>query len=58
MTQDPATLNQTSEATPIKGPTGLALAAIQVSVFSRQWSNQRIQNKILPHIIEAKAAVR
>lgn len=53
LTQDQLILNQTGIAAPIKGPNGVALAAIQCSVSTRLWSAERIQNEILPYIIEA-----
>lgn len=53
MTQDQLILNQTGIAAPIKGPNGVAHAAIQCSVSTRLWSTERIHNEVLPYIIEA-----
>lgn len=53
MTQDQSILNQTGIAAPIKGPNGRAMAAIQCSVFTRNCSEDRIRNEILPYIIDA-----
>lgn len=53
MTKNQSILNQTGIAAPIRGPNGKALAAIQCSVMSRLWSEERIEEEILPYLIEA-----
>lgn len=53
MTHDQAIFQQTGIAAPIKGPNGQALAAIQCSVSTHLWTFERIQQEILPHLIEA-----
>ncbi len=57
MTQNQSILNQTGIAAPIKGPNGQAFAAIQCSVSTRLWSNERIEQEILPYIIEAATGI-
>jgi len=57
MTQDQSMLNQTGIAAAIKGPDGRATAAIQCSVPTRLWSADRIEDEVLPHIIEAADSI-
>lgn len=57
MTQDQSILNQTGVAAPIKGPNGRAYAAIQCSVPTRLWSLERVEQEILPYIIEAASSI-
>jgi DNA-binding IclR family transcriptional regulator len=57
ITQDQSLLNQTGVAAPIKGPDGRALAAIQCSVFTRNYSEERLRDQILPYIIDAADSI-
>ncbi|WP_281954759.1 IclR family transcriptional regulator [Pseudophaeobacter arcticus] len=57
MTQDQSILSQTGIAAPIKGPNGQAFAAIQCSVSTRMWSIEKIEQEILPYIIEAADSI-
>ncbi|WP_378942875.1 IclR family transcriptional regulator [Paracoccus sp. R86501] len=57
MTRDQSILNQTGISAPIKGPNGRAVAAIQCSVATRNCSEDRLQNEILPHLIEAAEGI-
>jgi IclR family pca regulon transcriptional regulator len=56
-TQDQSILSQTGIAAPIKGPNGQAFAAIQCSVSTRMWSIEKIEQEILPYIIEAADSI-
>lgn len=56
-TQNQMILNQTGIAAPIIGPDGRAHAAVQCSVSSHHWSRERIQEELLPYILDAALAI-
>ncbi len=56
-TQDQMILNRSGIAAAIRGPDGVAHAAIQCSISSHHWSWERIQDEILPHILEVAASI-
>lgn len=57
MTKDQLMLNQTGIAAPIKGPNGQAFAAIQCSVSTHLWSDARVEQEILPYIMQAASGI-
>ncbi|MBR9864741.1 MAG: IclR family transcriptional regulator [Rhodobacteraceae bacterium] len=50
-------LNEIGVAAPICGPSGKAFAAIQCSVSSFQWSEEEIQKKIVPLLLDTANAM-
>ncbi|GGA27329.1 IclR family transcriptional regulator [Amylibacter cionae] len=50
-------LNEIGVAAPICGPSGVAYAAIQCSVSSFQWSEDEIQKKIVPLLLDTANAM-
>lgn len=56
-TQGQAILEHTGIAAPIRGPDGVAFAAVQCSFSSRLWPDARIQNEALPYILDAAQAI-
>ena len=57
LSQSQIILNQTGISAPIKGPDGRAYAALQISVSSQIWGEDRIQNELLPYILEAAQGI-
>ncbi len=57
LSQSQIILNQTGISAPIKGPDGRAYAALQISVSSQIWGEERIQNELLPYILEAAQGI-
>ncbi|MVO17278.1 IclR family transcriptional regulator [Parasedimentitalea huanghaiensis] len=56
-TQNQMILNQTGVAAPIIGPDGRAYAAVQCSVSSHHWGQDRIQEELVPYILDAALAI-
>ena len=50
-------LNEIGIAAPIMGPDGRALAAVQCSVSSYAWDDERIRRKILPMLLDTANAI-
>lgn len=56
-TQGQAILEHTGISAPIKGPGGVAFAAVQCSFSTRLWPEARIQKEALPFILDAAQAI-